>query len=435
MEVPAYNLQPMIRKFLPKSGFARNVLTLFTGSTIAQLIPVAISPILTRIFPVTDFATLTVFGTLVSFLGVIVCGRYEIAIGLPAEDKDAKQILYLALSVTLIVSSIAMILAIIFHNPLADLLNNKAAAPYILLVPLAALFYGLNQALTYWNIRKRHYRLMSGSRISQSLSNSGVSLSTGYAGAGFNGLVIGQLSGFFTTFLYTYFGTVYKSGETFSHKEANKSEMKRLAIKYVDQPRINGVHAFTDMLQVTGLVFIISAVFGSFVTGLYGQAIRILQAPLNMIGSSFSIVFYKEASEKVATGQKITKLLKTTILTLASISLPVFLIIMLVGPSLFAFVFGEQWREAGEYARILSPWLFVSFISSPVSHLPVILNQQRQFFMWSLIGNSLIIICMLIGAFWFHDIKVGLMLISFTQVIFLSFLLMYFYNISKKNHG
>ncbi|MBL0343203.1 MAG: oligosaccharide flippase family protein [Bacteroidetes bacterium] len=425
----------MIRKFLPKSGFARNVLTLFTGSTIAQLIPVAISPLLTRIFPVTDFATLTVFSTLVSFLGVIVCGRYEIAIGLPSEDKDAKQILYLALMVTLIVSSIAMVLALIFNNFIAELLNNQAAAPYILLVPLAALFYGLNQALTYWNIRKRQYALMSGSRIGQSLTNSGTSLASGYSGAAYNGLVIGQLSGFAAAFFYTYFRTLFSGGDTFSRKEANKSEMKRLALKYIDQPRVNGVHAFTDMLQVTGVVFIISAVFGSITTGLYGLAIRILQAPLNMIGSSFSIVFYKEASEKVATGQKITKLLKTTILTLALISFPVFLIIMIFGPSLFAFVFGEVWREAGVYARILSPWLFVGFISSPVSHLPVILNQQRQFFLLSLIGNSLMIISILCGAFIFDDIKMGLLLISVSQVIFLSCLLVYFYKISKKAHG
>ncbi|MBK8417215.1 MAG: oligosaccharide flippase family protein [Bacteroidetes bacterium] len=78
------------------------------------------------------------------------------------------------------------------------------------------------------------------------------------------------------------------------------------------------------MLQVTGVIFVISAVFESVTTGLYGLTMRILQAPLTMIGTSFSIVFYKEASEKVANNQKITKLLRTTILTLAAISFPVF---------------------------------------------------------------------------------------------------------------
>jgi len=42
----------------PKSEFSRNVLTLMTGTTIAQAIPIAISPILTRIYTPKDFESL-----------------------------------------------------------------------------------------------------------------------------------------------------------------------------------------------------------------------------------------------------------------------------------------------------------------------------------------------------------------------------------------
>lgn len=433
--MPAFNQLPMIRKLLPRSGFARNVLTLFTGSTIAQAIPVIISPLLTRIFPVTDFATLTVITTLVSLLGVIVCGRYEIAIGLPADEKEAKQLVYLSISVAFIVSSVAMVLVLFFNKPLAHLLNNDEAAPYILLVPFTSLLYGLNQALTYWNIRKRNYALMSTSRVGQSIANSSISLSLGYSFLKANGLVIGHICGHIAALIYSYFRTSQKGEITFSKSDFNKTELKALAKKYSDLPKVNGVHALTDMLQVTGVVFVISAVFGSVTTGLYGLTMRILQAPLTMIGSSFSIVFYKEASEKVATNQKITKLLRTTIMTLAAISFPVFLTIMIFGPDLFSFVFGDSWRDAGVYARILSPYLFMNFISSPVSHLPVILNKQRQFFLLSLIGNILILSSILVGAFVFDDFKTGLLLITITQVIFTSFILIYFYNISKRHHG
>jgi len=411
------------------------VLTLFTGSTIAQAIPVIISPLLTRIFPVTDFATLTVVTTLISLLGVIVCGRYEIAIGLPADEKEAKQLVYLSISVAFIVSSVAMVLVLFFNEPLAHLLNNDEAAPYILLVPFTSLLYGLNQALTYWNIRKRNYALMSTSRVGQSITNSSVSLSLGYSFLKANGLVIGHITGHIAALIYTFFRTNSKAEITFSKSDFNKEELKALAKKYSDLPKVNGVHALTDMLQVTGVVFVISAVFGSVTTGLYGLTMRILQAPLTMIGSSFSIVFYKEASEKVATNQKITKLLRTTIMTLAAISFPVFLTIMIFGPDLFSFVFGESWRDAGVYARILSPYLFMNFISSPVSHLPVILNKQRQFFLLSLIGNILILSSILVGAFVFDDFKTGLLLITITQVIFTSFILIYFYTISKRHHG
>jgi len=328
-----------------------------------------------------------------------------------------------------------MVLVLFFNEPLAHLLNNDEAAPYILLVPFTSLLYGLNQALTYWNIRKRNYALMSTSRVGQSITNSSVSLSLGYSFLKANGLVIGHITGHIAALIYTFFRTNSKAEITFSKSDFNKEELKALAKKYSDLPKVNGVHALTDMLQVTGVVFVISAVFGSVTTGLYGLTMRILQAPLTMIGSSFSIVFYKEASEKVATNQKITKLLRTTIMTLAAISFPVFLTIMIFGPDLFSFVFGESWRDAGVYARILSPYLFMNFISSPVSHLPVILNKQRQFFLLSLIGNILILSSILVGAFVFDDFKTGLLLITITQVIFTSFILIYFYTISKRHHG
>ena len=43
------------RAFFRKSEFGHDVLTLMTGATIAQAIPIAISPILTRIYSPEDF--------------------------------------------------------------------------------------------------------------------------------------------------------------------------------------------------------------------------------------------------------------------------------------------------------------------------------------------------------------------------------------------
>jgi len=45
----------LLKKLIPKGEFSKNVLTLMTGTTIAQAIPVAISPILTRLYTPEDF--------------------------------------------------------------------------------------------------------------------------------------------------------------------------------------------------------------------------------------------------------------------------------------------------------------------------------------------------------------------------------------------
>ena len=79
----------MLTKLKPKSEFTRNVLTLMTGTTIAQAIPIAISPILTRLYTPKDFGVLALFVAITSIFGSIANGRYELAIMLPKKDEDA----------------------------------------------------------------------------------------------------------------------------------------------------------------------------------------------------------------------------------------------------------------------------------------------------------------------------------------------------------
>ena len=85
----------MLTKLKPKSEFTRNVLTLMTGTTIAQAIPIAISPILTRLYTPKDFGVLALFVAITSIFGSIANGRYELAIMLPKKDEDAVNILAL----------------------------------------------------------------------------------------------------------------------------------------------------------------------------------------------------------------------------------------------------------------------------------------------------------------------------------------------------
>ena len=89
----------MIKKIIPKSDFSRNVLTLMTGTSIAQAIPIAISPILTRIYTPDDFGIFALYMSIASIIAVIATGRYELAMMLPKKDSDAINILFISIVV------------------------------------------------------------------------------------------------------------------------------------------------------------------------------------------------------------------------------------------------------------------------------------------------------------------------------------------------
>jgi len=412
-----------------QQDLVKSILTLFTGSAIAQAIPLLVSPILTRIYPVVDFATLTISMTLISLVGVVVTGRYEFAIGLPKDDEQGRGLMQITLISTFIIAGVVSLFLLLFHGYVASWIAFPDSSWYLFVVPLAALFYGSYQAYSMWQLRQRNYMAISGSRISQSLTNSGFSLGLFYTGFGLNGLVIGNLLGHMAAFSHVFFATKNRINGFISTPVKG---LRTLAAKYSDMPRVNSIHALSDVAQNTAVILMITGFFGSVSTGLYGLTIRIMQAPLNILGNSMAMAFYKEVAEKKVHGHKIAKLLISTMKTLLLLSTPIFLVIMVFGPDLFGLIFGSEWREAGDYARILSPWLFLNFIASPLSNLPLILNKQRIFFLYSMIGNGMVILSLALSGWLMNDIKSGLMVLSAVQCCFQTAMILFFIKIARE---
>ena len=49
---------------------------------------------------------------------------------------------------------------------------------------------------------------------------------------------------------------------------------------------------------------------------------------------------------------------------------------------MFAAVFGEAWRPAGELAQILAPLCFLNFIASPLSYVFFVAGKQKVDLVW-----------------------------------------------------
>jgi O-antigen/teichoic acid export membrane protein len=60
------------------------------------------------------------------------------------------------------------------------------------------------------------------------------------------------------------------------------------------------------------------------------------------------------------------------------------LLILAFAPSLCAWVFGEPWREAGDFARILAPLYFLNFVASPLSYVFFVAGKQKVEFIWQI---------------------------------------------------
>lgn len=182
----------MINNILKGTGFTRSILPLMSGTIIAQVIPVAISPILTRIYTPEEFGVLALYVAILSVVTVIANMRYEIAIVQPERDEDARALFHLSLLICFVLFIIFLVSVILYQTLGGDFLKLGDDTFILYVIPFGFFLNGVIQAGRYWFLRKDQYKDITGLVVSQSGGTASVQLAAGVVG---NGLVIGQLFG------------------------------------------------------------------------------------------------------------------------------------------------------------------------------------------------------------------------------------------------
>ena len=183
----------MIKKIILRSQFRRNVLTLMTGTTIAQAIPVAISPILTRLYSPDDFGVYALFISIAMIFASIANGRYELAIMLPEEDEDAFNLAVLGFAITLCMSVVLLFIFVVFNRLITEILGNQEISFWLYFIPVVVLFIGLYNVLNYFNTRLEKYKDIASANIYKAFILVSVQLSIRLIKGGVVGLVSGQV--------------------------------------------------------------------------------------------------------------------------------------------------------------------------------------------------------------------------------------------------
>jgi len=155
-----------------------------------------------------------------------------------------------------------------------------------------------------------------------------------------------------------------------------------LSRRYKKLPIFNLPNALIDTFRLSGISILIAKFFTTATLGQFALAWKMVQIPMSLIGSSISQVFF----QKVASSKKsdLNLIVKKFIIQASIVSLPIFLIIYFFSVDIFVLVFGQDWRLAGESASIMSPWLFLNFLTAPLANIFIVLNKQEIVLMISI---------------------------------------------------
>ncbi len=385
----------MLRKLIPNSRYARNVITLMTGTGLAQAIPVAVSPILTRLYSPEDFGTVALYMAIVSIAAVLVTGRYELAVILPKSDRDALHIVALSVGLSCVISATLLLVVVLFNAQITQLLGAPELAGWLYWGPASTLLMGVYSSLTYWSNRKGHYQRMAVSRIVQTTSSSVTQLGTGLLYSGPAGLVGGQLAG--QVLSGTLIANLIYREDRVRLKTLHWSRLKVLARKYSNFPKYLIIAHGFNTASAHVPIMLLSISFNTATAGYYMLIQRVMGAPMGLVAGALASVFRQEASAAYIHSGNCRVIYVNTFKRLLALAVLPFAAFFFAAPTLFGWVFGESWRVAGEYAQILTPMFFFQFISSPLSSMDVIAEKQKIDLAWQILLLTLVLMAFMVG--------------------------------------
>jgi lipopolysaccharide exporter len=93
------------------------------------------------------------------------------------------------------------------------------------------------------------------------------------------------------------------------------------------------------------------------------------------------------------------------------------ILLMILGEQIFTFAFGKEWGISGTYVRILVPWIFLVFLSSPISTLYNVFEKQKVWLTFSIVLLVSRVVALAIGGT-YGTPEFSLALYSFTGIVF-----------------
>ena len=411
-----------------KKEFVKNVLTLITGSAISQIVVYASILILARLFSTELFGVYFLFTSSILLLKPIISLQLDLAIVLPKKDEEAINIFALTTVVIFILSLLLFLIILFFKDAILTFFEIEKLTYFIYLLPLSTFFYGFISTLNYWNNRTKSFKNIAKGNISKSSILSISQIATGASKLNSIGLIPGMILGQITQvilLLKVSFSSLNKL-----KKEISFIKMILLAKKYKDIPKFNTLISFLNTLSNEIPVLMITKYFGLANAGIYGLAIKVGRAPSGIVQDSVSQVFFNKATEIYNQDKNLTKIITKTGKNLLKIGLLIFVPLFIISFYL-DIVFGKDWQQVGLYLRVLIPWLFIMFLSSPLTSLIVILNKQKTILFYDIFLLTFRFLAFYLGFYIYNDILISLIFFSAIGVVFNIFIIAYFFKVSK----
>ena len=397
--------------------FWRSVSSVLAGTALAQAIPIFASLIIARLYAPADFGVFASWLGMVMLIAVVLTGRFETALAIEPDGEPRR---IAALSTQITTAGAAALVGLILFTVYAVSPKFHLTIPVelLFLAPPAALTISASQTWQSWAAADGRYRVLSAMRISEAgavaIAQIVASFFSASAIALCGAYLFGMLLGLIVAMVLMPLGQMHEDGIA---KMVSGFWRRHFHFPLWSLPAdtINSAAAQLPVL-------IVAARFGSDVAGLLAMTMKVLGAPIGLLGKAVLDVFKRRAASSFRErGECRSDYLQTfMVLTLGSL---VFCLVMLeISEVLFAIAFGERWREAGVIAVWLLPLFALRFIASPLSYLVYIAGKQHVDLAWQIALLAMTMTCLYMPSSYIQALKAYALGYSLLYLIYLTML-------------
>lgn len=313
-----------------------------------------------------------------ALLAIVATGRYEMAIPLTDGDDEADAVTAWALMLATVVSALLVLVAVVAGlGPWAELAAARLG-PALWLVPVLTWATALFTILRMRLGRSERFGVVSLSTLSSTIVQSITQIGAALVGATTLGLPVGYAAGR----LVGSAGMCSRVGRLLRRPAVPFAEIARRWRRF---PVFNTWPALLNGISASAVAPVVALMFGAGFAGHFGFASYVLAAPAALLGQAVATVFFPAMARMEREGAAVAAALHRMAAALLLVSVPVFAVVAVFGPDLFALLPTGVWREAGVIAALLSPWLAMSFVSSPLSSYATVKNRLGRLLVVSVI--------------------------------------------------
>jgi O-antigen/teichoic acid export membrane protein len=365
--------------------FVRRVMMLSGATIFAQSLVLSALPLLTRLYTPADFGIFSLYSSALGVVTVIAGLRFELAASLPEDDVEAMHVVALAIISTVAVALFAVItLSVLYSLPQLkreDWLST--IYDYRLAIGVGVLAVGFSTALQAWSTRKGRFGLVSKSRLLQALL--GVSVQTGMGALKYSatGLVLGHIA--YCAGGIAAMASAIARKDRLSFAQLSVTRLRAAALKYKSFPTYSVPEALFNAAGWYVPIIMIGAVASADELGQLQLATRVIGLPMALLGASVAQVYLVEAPQKLRTGT-LKQFTLGTMRNLFKIAALPMIVLAVLSPVIFPWVFGPQWTRAGEIVLWLAPSYVLQIATSPVVAVLHVTGRLREAMLLQLTG-------------------------------------------------